>query len=67
MGETDETTISGTTIHFAGGIAHKVVDHFILKGGIFYDIDSQKGDWEDAESESGSKFGILIGFTGFIY
>ena len=62
-----DATISVTIIPLTGGIAHKLVDHYILKGGLYFDMDSAKGDWDDAESESGSVFGLYIGFAGFVY
>jgi len=63
----DAPTTNGTTLHFAGGLAHKLVDHFILKTGLYYNIDSEKGDWNDAKKESGNVFGIMMAFSGFIY
>ena len=67
MSNGDDEKITGTTIHFTGGIAHKLVDHYILKAGLYFDMDSMKGDWDDAESESGSVFGLSVGFAGFVY
>jgi len=63
----EDLTVNGTTIEFLGGAALILADHFAVKGGLFYDIDSRKVDVEGAESVSGSVFGIQIGFSGYIY
>jgi len=62
-----DRTINGTTLHFAGGLAHKLVDHFVLKTGLYYDIVSEKGDWSGPERRSGKVFGFMMAFSGFIY
>ena len=55
-----------TTIHFTGGGLFRLVDHYAIKGGIFVDLDSVKPEGSD-ESFSGTTFGLLVGFTGFIF
>lgn len=62
-----DSSADGTKFRFFAGAMFKLVDHFGLEAGLFYDMDSQKGDWDGAESESGSVFGVRIGFKGFIY
>lgn len=62
-------TNTGTTIHLEVGIANILVDHFIIKSSLFYEIENQEqeGDWYTTESQPGNTFGITIGFAGIIY
>ncbi len=62
-----DSRISVTKFRLMGGAMFKLVDHFGIEAGFFYDIDSQKGDWAGAKSESGSIFGVAVGFKGFLY
>lgn len=66
---TNKVKYTMTTIEFMGGAFFKLADHYGIKGGLFFDMDSGKFDLPAPydESKSGSKFGVAIGFSGFVY
>jgi hypothetical protein len=58
-----------------GGVMIRLVDHFAMKVGAVYTKDSvdfedtsdEQGNPIKGESLDGDRFGVILGFSGFVY
>jgi hypothetical protein len=60
----ENNSYKNTTIQMSAGMMFKLVDHYGIRGGLFYNIDQSEFD---NEAEKGNVFGLRFGFSGFIY
>jgi hypothetical protein len=65
LGETEESTTSGTIISFGGGICNMLSNTVGLTVEASYEIDNMKP--EEGDSQSGNKFNILAGIVAFLW